>query len=195
MSRIGRAPIPVPDGVQVQLSPGMVRVSGPKGDLSRSIPVGMQVSLADGQVLVTRASDSGPHRALHGLTRSIIANLVTGVSSGFEKKIEIYGVGYRAQSQGAKLTLQLGYSHPIELTLPAGLSISSLETFTPTSANEWMSTRFTVAGADKEQVGQFAANVRAYRSVEPYKGKGIKYAGERVRRKAGKAGAKGKGAH
>lgn len=192
MSRIGRAPIPIPQGVQVQITDGVITVSGPKGELTRRVPPYMQVEVRDGNILVTRPSDSTLHRSLHGLTRTLIANMVTGVTKGFEKQLELYGVGYRAQKQGNKLTLQLGFSHPVEVVPPPGVEIINVETFTPTSANEWLSSRFIVAGADKERVGELAAKIRAYRRVDPYKGKGIKYAGERVRRKAGKAGAKGR---
>lgn len=192
MSRIGRTPIPIPRGVEVHMSDGVVSVKGPKGELSRRLPPAMQVQIEDNTVTVARPSDSAAHRALHGLTRTLIANMVTGVTTGFEKRLELYGVGYRAQKQGNKLALQLGYSHPVEVTPPPGIEITGVETFTPTSANEWLSTRFVVTGIDKERVGEMAAKIRAYRKVDPYKGKGIKYAGELVRRKAGKASAKGR---
>jgi large subunit ribosomal protein L6 len=192
MSRIGRAPIPVPPGVHVEITDHTVKVRGPKGELTRQIHPAMTVELHDGQILVKRPSDEAPHRALHGLTRALIANMVTGVTSGFSKTLEITGVGYRATKQGEKLVFQLGYSHPIEVVPPPGIQIGPIETFTPTATNEWMSTRFAVQGIDKELVGAVAAKIRKLREVEPYKGKGIRYHGEIVRRKAGKAAGKGK---
>ncbi|HLH72355.1 MAG TPA: 50S ribosomal protein L6, partial [Chloroflexota bacterium] len=192
MSRIGRMPIPVPSGVQVQIEGHRVRVRGPRGELMREIHPAMNLELHDGQILVTRPSDSNQHRALHGLTRALVANMVNGVTNGFSKTIEITGVGYRATKQGEKLVFQLGYSHPVELVPPTGIQIGNIETFTPTQANEWLSTRFAVTGIDKELVGEVAAKIRKLRAVEPYKGKGIRYQGEVVRRKAGKAAGKGK---
>lgn len=192
MSRIGRMPIPVPAGVQVTIADHTVTVKGPKGELSRRIHPAMSVELHDGQILVSRPSDAREHRALHGLTRALIANMVTGVTNGFSKTLEITGVGYRATKQGEKLVFQLGYSHPVELVPPAGIKIGTIETFTPTATNDWMSTRFAVEGIDKELVGEVAAKIRKLRQVEPYKGKGIRYHGEIVRRKAGKAAGKGK---
>lgn len=192
MSRIGRMPIPIPGGVQVQVEDHTITVRGPKGVLTRSIHPAMTVEVADGQILVKRPSDSRQHKALHGLTRALIANMVTGVTSGFSKTLEITGVGYRAQKQGDKLVFQLGYSHPVEVVAPPGIQIGAVETFTPTATNEWMSTRFAVQGIDKELVGSFAAKIRSLREVEPYKGKGIRYQGEVVHRKAGKAAGKGK---
>lgn len=192
MSRIGRAPIPIPSGVQVQIDDHLVRVKGPKGELKRQIHPDMSVEQQDGQLLVHRPSDAGMHRALHGLTRTLIANMVQGVTTGFSKTLEITGVGYRATRQGEKIVFQLGYSHPVEFVPPPGIQIGSVETFTPTSANEWLSARLSVQGIDKEQVGQVTANLRQLREVEPYKGKGIRYQGEVVRRKAGKAAGKGK---
>jgi large subunit ribosomal protein L6 len=192
MSRIGRAPIPVPPGVQVELDEHTVRVKGPKGELSRTIHPAMQIERQDGQLLVKRPSDQRLHRSLHGLTRTLIANMVTGVTTGFAKTLEITGVGYRAQKQGDKLVFQLGYSHPVEFNAPSGIQFGTVETFTPTAANEWLSTRLTVQGIDKELVGATAAKLRSFREVEPYKGKGIRYQGEVVRRKAGKAAGKGK---
>lgn len=193
MSRIGRTPIPIPSGVDVKIVDSVVTVKGPKGELSRRISPAMQVEIRDGSIVVSRPSDSNVHRSLHGLTRTLIANMVTGVTQGFEKRLELYGVGYRVQKQGNKLSMQLGFSHPVEVIPPPGIEIANVETFTPTSANEWLSSRFVVAGIDKERVGEMAAKIRAYRRVDPYKGKGIKYAGEYVRRKAGKASAKGRG--
>ena len=194
MSRIGRSPIPVPSGVELTIDGARVEVKGPKGQLARELPSEMEIVREDGELHVRRPSDARNHRALHGLTRSLLANMVIGVSQGYEKTIEIYGVGYRAQKQGDRMVLALGYSHPIEITAPPGVEIGDVQTFSPTQANEWLSTRFTVRGIDKERLGQFAAEIRGLRPPEPYKGKGIRYQGERVRRKAGKAAGKGKGA-
>lgn len=192
MSRIGRLPIPVPAGVQVEIDDHTVRVTGPKGELSRVIHPAMIIEKGEGQLLVKRPSEQREHKALHGLTRSLVANMVEGVTNGFVKQLEITGVGYRAQKQGEKLVFQLGYSHPVEMVAPPGIQFGTVETFTPTSANEWLSTRLTVTGIDKERVGATAADIRRLREVEPYKGKGIRYRGEVVRRKAGKAAGKGK---
>ena len=193
MSRIGRAPIPIPEGVQVTLVDNTITVRGSKGQLVRTLPPAMSVEVSDGTIVVNRPTDSSTHRSLHGLTRTLIANMIAGVTQGFERRLEIRGVGYRVQKQGARLTMQLGFSHPVELVPPAGVEIANVETFTPTAGNEWLSGRFVVRGIDKEKVGQLAANIRAIRTVEPYKGKGIKYVEERVRRKAGKAAGKAKG--
>jgi large subunit ribosomal protein L6 len=177
MSRIGKEPVPIPSGVDVALADGTVTVKGPKGELSQTVPEGITVEITDDQVVVTRASDHRTHRALHGLTRSLIANMVTGVTAGYSKSLEIVGVGYRAQARGSNaLVIQAGYSHPVEVTAPEGVTF---EVPSPT--------RITVSGADKQVVGQVAADIRAVRKPEPYKGKGIRYAGEQVRRKAGKA--------
>ena len=192
MSRIGRAPIPIPQGVEVEIRDGSITVKGPKGELTRQIAPQIKVEVVDGNIIVSRPSDSKLHKSLHGLTRTLIANMVTGVTKGFETRLELYGVGYRAMKQGNKLSLQLGYSHPIEVVPPPGVEVTNVEVFTPTSANEWLSSRFVIAGLDKERVGELAAKIKAYRRVDPYKGKGIKSAGERVRRKAGKASAKGR---
>ena len=194
MSRIGRAPIPVPPGVDVTIEDGTVTVKGPKGELFRKVHPDMRVNMEDSQIVVARPTDSSTHRSLHGLTRTLIANMVTGVTLGYRKTIEIIGVGYRAQKQGDKLVLTLGFSHPVEIIPPPGIEVVNVETFTPTAANEWLSSRFTIAGINKETVGQLAANIRKLRKAEPYKGKGLKYSGEKVRRKAGKsAGKAGKG--
>ena len=177
MSRIGKEPVPIPSGVDVTLADDRVTVSGPKGELSEAIPEGITVEIDEGQVVVTRASDHREHRSLHGLTRALIANMVTGVTQGYSKSLEIVGVGYRAQARGNNgLIIQAGYSHPVEVTAPEGVTF---EVPSPT--------RITVQGASKQVVGQVAANIRAIRKPEPYKGKGIRYAGEQVRRKAGKA--------
>jgi len=177
MSRIGRMPIPVPSGVEVALDGTRLRVTGPLGTLERDIHPEVNVIAEDGQLRVERPSDAPRHRALHGLTRTLVANMVTGVTTGFSKGLEISGVGYRAQLQGEKLVLALGYSHPIEVEPPPGITF---QVDTPT--------RLSVVGADKELVGQLAAYIRARRKPEPYKGKGIHYVGERILRKAGKTG-------
>ncbi|HVL98829.1 MAG TPA: 50S ribosomal protein L6 [Egibacteraceae bacterium] len=177
MSRIGKEPVPVPAGVEVTLEGSTIRVTGPRGTLTQRIDPAVTVTVADDAVTVTRSSDEREHRALHGLYRSLIANMVTGVTDGYERRLEIVGVGYRATARGTDgVTLQVGYSHPVEVDAPGGI------TLTVPSPNA-----IVVAGADKQQVGQVAANIRAIRRPEPYKGKGIRYAGEHVRRKSGKA--------
>jgi len=177
MSRIGRMPIPLPQGVEVTQEGQQLRVTGPRGTLSREIHPEISIERTDGELRVVRPSDEPRHRALHGLTRTLVANMVTGVTTGFTKGLEISGVGYRAQLQGEKLVLALGYSHPVEVDPPEGITF---QVDTPT--------RLAVQGADKELVGQVAAYIRSRRKPEPYKGKGIRYAGEHVQRKAGKAG-------
>ena len=179
MSRIGRAPIPIPAGVQIDIDDGAVRVRGPRGELARPIPAGIQVTREDGELRVSRASDAPQHRALHGLTRTLVANMVTGVTDGFTKRLEIQGVGYRAQQSANGVIVQVGYSHPVEFPAPAGIQVTVEG-----------GTRLAVTGADKELVGETAARIRRIRKPEPYKGKGIRYAGEVVRRKAGKAAGK-----
>ena len=181
MSRIGRQPIAVPSGVTVAIEPGEVRVNGPKGELSERIPRDIAVKQDGEQLLVTRPTDRGEHRALHGLTRSLVANMVQGVTAGYEKRLEIQGVGYRAQLRGRDLELALGYSHPVSIKAPDGIEFEVPQP-----------TRITVRGASKQQVGEIAALIRKQRKPEPYKGKGIRYEGEYVRKKAGKA-AKGAG--
>ncbi|MCL5026604.1 MAG: 50S ribosomal protein L6 [Chloroflexi bacterium] len=190
MSRIGRMPIPLPDTVQATIEDHAMRLRGPKGELAQSFHPDMRVEIRDKEIIVSRPTDSTLHRSLHGLTRTLLANAVKGVTDGFSRTIEITGVGYRAQLQGEKLVLQLGFSHPVEVVPPKGIQVTNVETFSPTSANEWLSSRFVLNGIDKEALGEFAAQIRALRKVEPYKGKGIKYAGERVRRKAGKSAGK-----
>ena len=182
MSRIGRAPIEIPAGVTVTLGDeNKVTVKGPKGELSRELHKDMKITVEGSVITVERPSDDKLHRSLHGLTRSLIHNMVLGVTEGFSKKLEINGVGYRAAKQGKNLNLSLGFSHPVVVEPPTGIS------FDAPSA-----TQIIVSGIDKEAVGAMAAKIRSYREPEPYKGKGIKYEGERIRRKVGKAGAKGK---
>ncbi len=175
MSRIGLRPLDLPEGVEVKVDGLTVSVKGPKGELSREIHEDMKVNVNDNQVVVERPSDNKLHRSLHGTTRSIVANMVEGVSKGFEKALEISGVGYRAQMQGKKLVVNAGYSHPVEIDPMEGIEIEC-----PTN------TRVVVKGIDKEKVGATAANIRAIRTPEPYKGKGIRYEDEYVRRKEGK---------
>ena len=175
MSRIGRQPISIPDGVSVDAEPGLVKVKGPKGELSQRLSSDMKVSVDDGNVTVERPTDRGEHRALHGLTRSLIANMVEGVTEGFERRLEIQGVGYRAQLKGKALEMSLGFSHPVTLEAPEGIEF---EVPQPTEV--------VVRGIDKQQVGEMAARVRKNRPPEPYKGKGVRYAGEHVARKVGK---------
>jgi len=182
MSRIGKQPIPLLPGVSVQIEGSRVTVKGPKGQLTREFHPDMRITQADGQLVVTRPSDEKQHRALHGLTRTLLANMVIGVSQGFTKTLEVQGVGYRAQKQGPNLVLAVGYSHPVEIAPPPGIEFAVEGT-----------NRIHVQGIDKELVGQVAADVRRVRPPEPYKGKGIRYMGEVVRRKAGKAGKGGKG--
>ncbi len=176
----------------MQIADQEVTVRGPRGELVREIHPAISAKLVDGHVVVERSSESKDHKALHGLTRSLIANMVTGVLKGYERQLEVTGVGYRIQKSGERLQMQLGFSHPIEIMAPPGMEIAGVEVFTPTQANDWLSGRFAVRGIDKEQVGQLAAKIREIRPIEPYKGKGIRYAGERIRRKAGKAAGKGK---
>ena len=177
MSRIGRLPIPVPSAVDVTIEGRQVTVKGPKGSLSRSLHPDMSVSQEDGTIVVTRPTEQKTHKQLHGLTRTLVNNMVIGVTEGYRKGLEITGVGYRAALNGKKLTLNLGYSHQIEIEPPPGIDF---ELESPT--------RLSVIGIDKELVGQIAAKVRSTRKPEPYKGKGVRYAGEQIRRKAGKAG-------
>lgn len=177
MSRIGKQPVPIPDGVQVQIENESVTVKGPKGELQRKLHRDMILEVGEGEIRVRRPSDSKEHKSLHGLTRTLVANMVKGVTDGYVKELEIKGVGYRAAKQGNKLVLTVGYSHPVEMEPPAGVEF---EVPAPT--------RIAVKGIDKELVGEVAANIRAVREPEPYLGKGIMYAGERIRRKAGKAG-------
>jgi len=169
MSRIGRAPITLPAGVEIDIGPGRVGVKGPRGTLEQAVPHEMTVSLDDGVVTVTRPTDRGPHRSLHGLTRTLVANMVEGVTNGYEKRLEIQGVGYRAALRGSSIELLLGFSHPIVVEAPAGIEF---EVPAPT--------QIVVRGIDKQSVGQVAADIRRLRPPEPYKGKGIRYLGERI---------------
>jgi large subunit ribosomal protein L6 len=175
MSRIGRQPISVPAGVTIAIEPERVTVNGPKGELSERVNRDIKVEQVDDQIVVTRPTDRGEHRALHGLTRTLVANMVQGVTDGFEKRLEIQGVGYRAQLRGRDLELALGYSHPISIKAPDGIEFEVPQP-----------TRITVRGASKQQVGEIAALIRKQRKPEPYKGKGIRYEGEYVARKVGK---------
>jgi len=175
MSRIGRKPIDVPSGVSVVVDPGRVTVSGPKGELHQHVPLRMAIEQSGDQIVVTRPTDRGPDRALHGLTRTLVANMIEGVTTGFERRLELQGVGYRAVLGGSNLELQVGYSHPVRIEPREGISF---EVPIPT--------QIVVRGIDKQKVGQTAAEIRKVRPPEPYKGKGIRYEGEAVRRKVGK---------
>jgi large subunit ribosomal protein L6 len=175
MSRIGRKPIAVPEGVTIDVKPGAVLVKGPRGELTQEVSREMKVEQENGTLTVSRPTDRGEHRALHGLTRSLIANMVEGVTDGFEKRLEIQGVGYRARLQGSSLELSVGYSHPVSITAPDGIEFELPQ---PTA--------IIVRGIDKQLVGEIAARIRRVRPPEPYKGKGIRYTGEHVRRKVGK---------
>jgi large subunit ribosomal protein L6 len=179
MSRIGKKPIPIPRGVDVAVEGRTVRVKGPKGELSRTFRPEVDIAIKDGTLQVTRQSDGKRDRAFHGLSRALLANMVTGVSEGFKKTLEVVGVGYRVEKKGKALAIVAGFSHPVEYPEPEGISIT---TPSPTTV--------VIMGVDRQQVGQVAAEIRAVRPPEPYKGKGIRYQGEHVRRKAGKAGAK-----
>jgi large subunit ribosomal protein L6 len=177
MSRIGKQPVPIPSAVQVQVDGSAVTVKGPKGELRREVHPDMRLTLDDGKLIVTRPSDQPKHRALHGLTRALLANMVLGVENGFKKTLELQGVGYRAQQMGKNIQIAVGFSHPVDVPAPAGITLEVEGT-----------SRIHVQGIDKELVGQVAAEIRGIRPPEPYKGKGIRYEGEHVRRKAGKAG-------
>lgn len=180
MSRIGKLPVVIPAGVEIKLEEGnVITVKGPKGTLTRKLVSDMNIAIENGQLTVTRPSDLKRYKALHGLTRSLINNMVVGVTEGYKKTLEIVGVGYRAAKNGNKLNLTLGYSHPVEMTDPDGV------TSTVEGTN-----KITVTGIDKEKVGQYAADIRSKREPEPYKGKGVRYSDEKVRRKVGKTGKK-----
>jgi large subunit ribosomal protein L6 len=175
MSRIGRRAITLPSGVTVTCQTGQVSVKGPKGTLTGPLPKGIEIDVSDGQVKLTRPADDSKTRALHGLARAFVANMVTGVTSGFVRELEIQGIGFRAEVKGKKLVMALGFSHPVEVAIPEGLGVSVQEN------------RIKIEGTDRGRVGQFASDVREIRPPEPYKGKGIRYLGEQVRRKVGKA--------
>jgi large subunit ribosomal protein L6 len=179
MSRIGKKPVTLPKNVTATLDGHRITVKGPKGELARTLHPAMQIAVQDGNVVVTRPSDENEHKALHGLTRTLVANMVEGVTTGFSKQLEIVGVGYKAEARPYGLQLALGFSHPVEYRAPKGIKLTAPQ---PTTV--------VIEGADKEVVGQVAAELRSLRPPEPYKGKGIKYAGEQIRRKAGKAGGK-----
>lgn len=178
MSRIGLKPIDVPAGVEIKIEENnLVKVKGPKGELSEKIDVSMKINVNENVITVERPTENKKHKSLHGLSRTLIANMIEGVTKGYEKKLEIVGVGYRAQKQGKKLVLNLGFSHPVEMEDPEGITVEA--------PNQ---TELVVKGISKQLVGNYAAKIRAWREPEPYKGKGIRYAGERVRRKEGKTG-------
>jgi large subunit ribosomal protein L6 len=180
MSRIGKKPVAIPQGVDVKLAGSEIKIKGPKGELQWICPANTTVSVKDQEVIVERADDQKKNRALHGLTRSLIANMVQGVTQGYQRVLDITGVGYRAQVQGRKILLTLGYSHPVEFQLPEGI----------TAAVDQKQTQITLAGVDKQKIGQVAANLRALRSPDAYKGKGLRYSGERLKLKVGKTGKK-----
>jgi len=175
VSRIGKKPIPVPDGVTIEIRPGSVAVRGPKGDLEERVSPAMTLTQEDGQVVVARPTDRGDHRALHGLTRTLVANMVTGVTQGFQKRLEIQGVGYRAALKGRDLEMQLGFSHAVAVKAPDDITFEVPQP-----------TQIVVSGISKQRVGEIAAQIRKWRPPEPYKGKGIRYQGEHVIRKVGK---------
>lgn len=182
MSRVGKQPVAIPQGVSVDVRDGQVQVKGPKGTLSERLPEVIAVAVEGDQVVLRRPDDRKQNRALHGLARALVANMVQGVTQQFAKELEIQGVGYRADAQGKKLVLNVGFSHPVEMQVPEGISVSVDRNVV-----------IKIQGASRQQVGQFAADVRSVRPPEPYKGKGIRYAGEHIRRKVGKAGAAGAG--
>jgi len=179
MSRIGKRPIPLPKGVTVTVEGNTVKVKGPKGELQRTVHPELKIALENGELTVTRPSDEARHKALHGLSRTLVANMVEGTAKGFQKTLELVGVGYKAEKRPYGLQLALGFSHPIEYKAPKGITLSAP-----------LPTQIVIDGADKEIVGQVAAEIRSLRPPEPYKGKGVKYQGEQIRRKAGKAGGK-----
>ena len=179
MSRIGKKPIPIPDKVKVDIKPNSVVVTGPKGTVTNLIPPGIKWEQKDKQLIAVRPGDSGPERAFHGLARALVANAVRGVTEGFTKDLEIVGVGYRAEQRKNSVVFTLGYSHPIEYPIPPGISITVDK-----------QTKLSISGVDRQQVGQIAANIRSLRKPDPYKNKGIRYAGEQLKKKAGKAGGK-----
>lgn len=179
MSRIGKKPIDLPQGVDIKIDAGIITIQGPKGTLSQPIPGEIEIKQEEGSLIVTRPNDQKKNRAFHGLTRALVANMVQGVTTGFERKLELVGVGYRVQLQGSKLVISIGFSHPVEVEPPEGIEFEVPAV-----------TRITIKGIDKQLVGNTAAHIRAIRPPEPYKGKGIKYENEVIRRKAGKSGSK-----
>jgi large subunit ribosomal protein L6 len=180
MSRIGKKPIDIPSGVDVKLLGNTIKIKGPKGELQWSLPSGAKASVSESKVLVERENDLKKNKALHGLSRNLIANMVTGVTSGYQRVLDIVGVGYRAQVQGSKIVLSLGYSHPIEFNLPDGIA----------AAVDQKQTQITLTGIDKQKIGQIAANLKALRKPDIYKGKGIRFSGQRIKLKVGKTGKK-----
>ncbi len=180
MSRIGKIPIAIPQGINVEVKQDVIKVKGPKGELKYTFPEGVKIAVADGKIIIERGNDSKTNRALHGLARSLVSNMVNGVSQGYTKVLEIIGIGYRAQMKAGKLSFTLGYSHPIEFELPEGIK----------AAVDEKQTTITLNGRDKQLVGQVAANIRELRAPDPYKGKGVRFAGERIKLKAGKTGKK-----
>jgi large subunit ribosomal protein L6 len=179
MSRIGNRVIPIPSGVSVSIAPGQVEVQGPKGKLASSVPAGIEFQMADGQLTAKRTAETKELRALHGLARSLVANAVKGVTQGFQKELEIVGIGFRAELKGKSVVFNLGFSHPVDFQIPSGISIAVEK-----------QTRLIVSGTDKQKVGQTAATIRSLRRPDPYKNKGIRYAGEMLKKKVGKTGAK-----
>jgi len=182
MSRIGKLPVTVPSGVTIDINDHKVTVKGPKGELSEKIHSAIKLEIKDGKVVFTRTADNKPTRSLHGLARKLVANMVEGVTKGYEKRLEIIGVGYKAAVSGSKLTLNLGFSHPVEYIAPKGITFE---------IDKEKKNIITITGIDKQMLGEVAAKIRSYKKPEPYKGKGIRYVGENVPRKAGKAAAKG----
>jgi large subunit ribosomal protein L6 len=180
MSRIGKKPVDIPSGVNITFLDKTIKVKGPKGELQWAVPFGTAVTVADNRIVVERADDTKKNKALHGLTRNLINNMVAGVTTGYQRVLDIVGVGYRAQVQGKKIMLTLGYSHPVEFPLPEGI----------TAAVDQKQTQITLTGIDKQKIGQVAANLRALRSPDAYKGKGVRYSGERMKLKVGKTGKK-----
>lgn len=179
MSRVGKKLIPIPTGVKVSIGEELIEVQGPKGKLTTSVPDGIRFEMADGNLAATRSSDSKEHKALHGLARSLVANAVKGVTEGFQKELDIVGIGYRAEVKGKSVLLNLGFSHPIEFPIPIGINIAVEK-----------QTRLVISGIDKQKVGQTAATLRSLRKPDPYKNKGIRYVGEVLKKKVGKTGAK-----
>ncbi len=186
MSRVGKQPIKIPSGVKVKIAAGAVEVEGPRGKINTPAPAGISLELADGQLIAKRQDDSKQMRALHGLTRKLVANAVHGVSQGFQKELDVVGIGYKAEIKGKSLVLNLGYSHPIDFPIPEGITIK-VERL-PRVIRDYQ-TSIIISGADKQKVGQVAANIRFLRQPDPYKGKGIRYAGEALKLKVGKKGA------